>query len=117
MDFFSRLPATIRMQILIDLGSPACIRRLIRASPTMLQQHTVDRHIVVQEVLRKLTSLDKTQGLFQDAMALLYLADRNPQHYPTTGERKTPLKPQDYHILSETLPSIEAAPGLQTSII
>ncbi|KAF5636735.1 uncharacterized protein FTJAE_5931 [Fusarium tjaetaba] len=82
MDFFSRLPATIRIQILIDLGSPACIRRLIKASPTMLQQYTVHRHVVVREVLSELTSLDQTGGLLQDAMALLYLADLEPIRYP-----------------------------------
>ncbi|KAM5519868.1 hypothetical protein FOXYSP1_18292 [Fusarium oxysporum f. sp. phaseoli] len=37
----------------------------------MLQQYTVDRHIVVWGMLRKLTSLDKTGGLLQNAMALL----------------------------------------------
>ncbi|KAF5549355.1 hypothetical protein FMEXI_4342 [Fusarium mexicanum] len=79
MDFFSRLPATIRIQILIDLGSPACIRRLIKASPTMLQQYIVHRHIIVREVLRELISLDKTGGLLQNAMALLYLADLDPK--------------------------------------
>lgn len=36
----------------------------------MLQQYTVDRHIVVWGMLRKLTSLDETGGLLQDAMAL-----------------------------------------------
>lgn len=61
VDFLSRLPAPIRTQILIDLGSPACIRSLIRASPTMLQQYTVDRHIVVWGMLRKLTSLTKLE--------------------------------------------------------
>ncbi|QGI70971.1 hypothetical protein CEK26_003305 [Fusarium fujikuroi] len=86
MDFLSRLPAPIRTQILIDLGSPACIERLIRASPTMLQQYTVDRDIVVREVLKEITSLDKTGGLIQDAMALLYLADLEPKQ--DAGERR-----------------------------
>jgi hypothetical protein len=82
MDFFSRLPATIRIQILIDLGSPACIRRLIKASPTMLQQYSIHRQIVVREILRELNSLDKTGGLLQDAMALAYLVDLEPKRYP-----------------------------------
>ncbi|KAF5635987.1 hypothetical protein F52700_5301 [Fusarium sp. NRRL 52700] len=88
MDFFSRLPATIRIQILIDLGSPACISRLIKASPTMLQQYTVHRHIIVREVLRELTSLDKTGGLLQDAMALLYLAELDPKLYTRQKQRR-----------------------------
>ncbi|KAI1022162.1 hypothetical protein LB504_007474 [Fusarium proliferatum] len=84
MDFLSQLPAPIRTQILIDLGSPGCIGRLIRASPTMLQQYTVDRDIVVREVLKEINSLDKTGGLLQDAMALLYLAGLDSKQY--TGE-------------------------------
>lgn len=86
MDFLSQLPAPIRTRILIDLGSPACIGRLIRASPTMLQQYIVDRHIIVREVLKEITSLDKAGGLLQDAMALLYLADLDPKQF--AGERR-----------------------------
>lgn len=53
----------------------------------MLQQYIVDRHIVVREVLKKITSLDKTGCLLQDAMALLSLAYLDPKQYPGQGRK------------------------------
>ncbi|KAF5534018.1 hypothetical protein FPHYL_13518 [Fusarium phyllophilum] len=69
MDPFDKLPAELRLSILIHTRSKRAVSSLTRASPVMLRQyHTHERYIA-----RSLIAADFDDEMVQDAMAILFI--------------------------------------------
>ncbi|KAF5978512.1 hypothetical protein FBULB1_6111 [Fusarium bulbicola] len=69
MDPFDKLPAELRLSILIHTRSKRSVSSLTRASPAMLRQyHTHERYIA-----RSLIAADFDDEMVQDAMAILFI--------------------------------------------
>ncbi|KAF5645119.1 hypothetical protein F52700_2319 [Fusarium sp. NRRL 52700] len=69
MDPFNKLPAELRLSILILTRSKRSVSSLTRASPAMLRQyHTHERYIA-----RSLIAADSDDDMIQDAMAILLI--------------------------------------------
>ncbi|KAF4344249.1 hypothetical protein FBEOM_1843 [Fusarium beomiforme] len=85
MDLFSRLPAEICMQTIIEVEPAATIGLLIRASPIMLRQYVLDRHIIARGIPKNIFSISTIGSLLQDALAVLHLSHKStkplrPEH-------------------------------------
>ncbi|EKJ73136.1 hypothetical protein FPSE_06749 [Fusarium pseudograminearum CS3096] len=72
MDSFSRLPPEIRRNIIVHVESYSAIMKLIRASPTMLWQYTIDRDGIAREILKPILALDDTGTILQDALIIAH---------------------------------------------
>ncbi|KAF5698699.1 hypothetical protein FMUND_15038 [Fusarium mundagurra] len=69
MDPFDKLPAELRLSILIHTRSKWSVSSLTRASPAMLRQyHTHERYIA-----RSLIAADFDDEMVQDAMAIIFI--------------------------------------------
>ncbi|KAG5792754.1 hypothetical protein H9Q69_008210 [Fusarium xylarioides] len=69
MDPFDKLPAELRLSVLIHTRSKRSVSSLTRASPAMLRQyHTHERYID-----RSLIAADFDDEMVQDAMAILFI--------------------------------------------
>ncbi|KAF4978448.1 hypothetical protein FZEAL_5173 [Fusarium zealandicum] len=71
MDPFSKLPAEIRLQVIICSESEASIMQLIRASLTMLAQYVTCRKSIMKSIVRSLLRSDTSGALLQDALRII----------------------------------------------
>ncbi|CVK98330.1 uncharacterized protein FMAN_12339 [Fusarium mangiferae] len=71
-DPFIRLPPELRVQVLVSTSCKTSISRIIRASPTMLQQYVAHR----KPILRQVLAAEFDAEMIQDAMAILLFPSR-----------------------------------------
>lgn len=73
MDPFNKLPAELRVKVLISTQCPLTISQLIQASLVMLGQFTISEG----EITKKLLASKFDDGMMQDAMAIILFPSRS----------------------------------------
>lgn len=73
MDPFNKLPAELRVKVLISTQCPLTISQLIQASLVMLGQFTISEG----EITKKLLASEFDDGMMQDAMAIILFPSRS----------------------------------------
>ncbi|KZL69074.1 hypothetical protein CI238_03098 [Colletotrichum incanum] len=79
MDPFNKLPAELRMEILISTWCPRTILQLIQASPVMLRQFTISKGYITS----KLLAPDFDNSMVQDAIAIILFPLRSTSDFKT----------------------------------
>ncbi|KAK2026360.1 hypothetical protein LX32DRAFT_504553, partial [Colletotrichum zoysiae] len=79
MDPFNKLPAELRVKIMVSTCCPHTILQLIQASPVMLEQYTASKCYIA----RKLLASEFDDGMVQDAMAIILFPPQSTSHFKT----------------------------------
>ncbi|KZL77750.1 hypothetical protein CT0861_03034 [Colletotrichum tofieldiae] len=79
MDPFNKLPAELRIELLISTWCPRTISQLIQASPAMLAQFTISKGYIT----RKLLAPDFDDGMVQDAIAIVLFPSQSTSDFKT----------------------------------
>ncbi|KAF4501078.1 hypothetical protein FAGAP_2740 [Fusarium agapanthi] len=121
MDPFDKLPAELRLSILIHTRSKRSVSSLTRASPAMLRQyHTHERYIA-----RSLIAADFDDEMVQDTMAILFIQNSRKfsmRHLMFNGQKITArfnasnLKDTEIHRLLEAFLLYELNCRVKTSL-
>ncbi|KAL3599996.1 hypothetical protein FPOAC2_04225 [Fusarium poae] len=76
-DPFTKLPAELRLRVIMSTNCTTTISQLIRASPSMLQQYLMDRRYIQRHII------DYDEDMMQDAMAIILIP-----HWPITSKEE-----------------------------
>ncbi|KAK2007154.1 hypothetical protein LZ32DRAFT_641459 [Colletotrichum eremochloae] len=79
MDPFNKLPAELRVTILVSTCCHHTIFQLIQASPVMLTQYTASKRYITKRLL----SSDFDDSMVQDAMAIILFPPQTTRHFQT----------------------------------
>ncbi|KAF5012264.1 hypothetical protein FDECE_1645 [Fusarium decemcellulare] len=108
MEPFGKIPAELRLQILVTLGCKNWILQLIQASPAMLGQYVTSKAYII----RTLLSFDLDDEMVQDAMAIVLFPSLDTgnnheslalDHFGSWRRKQlpNPLKTHNYRLLDE----------------